>query len=131
MIEERQSMEASKKILIVDDNSDLSSMIEDYLSDDLCEESQLLFDVRTANDAEKAIAMLRNEKYDILVCDVYMPGLSGYSVMTEARKQGIWPVIAMSGEKVYAETLLNGANHFIPKPINPEDIAATIKKSLS
>src|SRR5664279_481556 len=64
----------SKKILVVDDNPQLRSLLQSYLS-------QEIFNVSTARDGQEALFMARREKPDLIILDLMMPGMSGYEFL--------------------------------------------------
>ncbi|MCF8304796.1 MAG: response regulator transcription factor [Ignavibacteriales bacterium] len=116
------------KILLVDDEKD----IVEFLEYNLLKEG---FDVLTAFDGNQALKMAE-QKPDLIVLDVMMPGADGYEVLTKIRKNKSLeniPVIlltAKSGENFEVHGLNIGADAFIQKPVSPAKIIAHIKANL-
>lgn len=118
-----------KKILIVEDNIETQLIFKIYLRDK--------YDVDVADDAEKGIESLRNNKYDLLLLDINLPGkLSGEDVLKEVRN-GLnlpgFPVFvvtayALKGDK--EKFLQMGANKYIPKPVEKSTLRKEIEEYL-
>jgi DNA-binding response OmpR family regulator len=116
------------RILVVDDEPRILRFIRLSLS------SQG-FDVITASGGEDALKMITDEKPDLMVLDIFMPGLDGFAVLERLRKleenEGLvhLPVIVVSARNSVAEQAFNlGANDFIAKPFLPEDMTEKIHK---
>ena len=95
------------------------------------------FDLRVAGDGETAYEMVLNDKPDLIIADVYMPGLDGYELCRKIKQNfgtyGI-PVVLICGEmEEYDEKLGNevGALAHITKPFKSGEFIATIRKLLS
>src|SRR6056297_927164 len=114
-------------ILIVDDEKS----IRDSLSGILLDEG---FTPLTADSGEAALAKLREDKPDLIMLDIWMPGLDGLETLTRIRE--IYPdqiVVMMSGhgtiETAVKATKL-GAYDFIEKPLSLEKVLLSIKNAL-
>jgi len=71
-----------RKILVVDDEEDIRSALEDYLTD-------LGFEVETAKNGREALELLSTKKYDLLLMDMFMPEMSGTETLIKLIEKGI------------------------------------------
>ena len=114
------------RILVVDDDI----MILEAISHNLRYEG---FTVITANDGMKALDIIEKQELDLIISDIMMPNLSGLSLLT-LLKQFYYnkiPVILISAldqSPVILSSLGLGANDFIVKPINFEELMLRVKK---
>jgi DNA-binding response OmpR family regulator len=117
------------RILVVDDNE----LNRDMLSRQLEKQQH---HVATAGDGETALAMLRTERYDIVLLDLMMPGMNGFEVLGAIRND-----TALSGVAVILISALDemdsvvrsieaGAADYLFKPVNPTLLRARIKSTL-
>jgi uncharacterized protein (TIGR02266 family) len=125
------------RILVVEDNRHVASLIQDGLKGSARRNfgGGLSFDVRSAEDGRQAIDMLRRDKYDALIVDVYLPVLDGSKVIQTARSElGLEniPIIAVSagGDAARKSALAAGANIFLDKPMRLRQVIDTIQRLL-
>ena len=86
------------------------------------------YEVLTANDGEKGLELARKADPDIMLLDIIMPGIDGIEVLKRLRKFSDVPVIVLSAKERISENVLAlGANAFMSKPFNPDDLVAKIK----
>ncbi len=113
-------------ILIVDDDD----AVRDLLYDLLCEENLC----HSASTAERALAFIREQPYDVVLTDISMPGLSGVELLGHVRQsQPDTPVIIISGidDRAHAEGLCRlGAFDFIYKPFQLETVEQSVARAL-
>ncbi|MDE6201975.1 MAG: response regulator, partial [Lachnospiraceae bacterium] len=117
-----------KQILIVDDvAADLQSAVE-VLKDS--------YDITARDSGQKALALLQDMQPDLILLDVNMPGMDGYEVMEELkkdRKLNEIPVIfltSQSDQESEIKGLKMGAMDFVRKPFEPEVMRSRIDKIL-
>jgi two-component system OmpR family response regulator len=113
-------------ILIVEDDKMTLNLLQ-YCVENMGHRAHL------AADGDEAINFIMNGNYDLLICDVMMPGISGLSLISALRaaKQISAPVIMMStlNNKPLLEAAAQaGANEFLAKPFSVEDLTAILKK---
>ncbi|MBT28912.1 MAG: two-component system response regulator [Thalassobius sp.] len=118
------------KILYIDDDHFMRMFFEGYF------ESK--FDIKVCDSAEDAWKIFRTGyKADLIVLDLVLPGQSGKSFLTELKKQKALadiPVIVLSGNdksNTRIDMLKAGADDFIIKPFNPEELEIKIAKITS
>jgi signal transduction histidine kinase/BarA-like signal transduction histidine kinase len=108
-----------KKVLLVDDN-----LINIMVGKQILEKSKLIVDV--ANDGLAAVNKVKDNNYDIILMDIQMPIMDGYTATLEIRKiNKKIPILALSGAvfmEVKDKIKESGMNGFIYKPFNPEDL---------
>lgn len=116
-------------ILVVDDSPDNLSLISGLLKD--------LYKLKVANNGEKAIKIAQAEnKPDLILLDVMMPGLSGYDVCQTLKSDPSTrdiPIIfltAMTGAEDEKKGLELGGSDYITKPISPPIVLARVKTQL-
>ena len=120
-------MTDKKEILVVDDEAEIRRIIKEVLQ-------VLGYTCQCAADGVKALELIRKECFDIVLCDIRMPGMDGLQVMAEARK--IWadmPFIIITGfveEYFYDQVIEAGANDFIRKPFTASEIKIKIDRIL-
>jgi two-component system KDP operon response regulator KdpE len=88
----------SQKVLIVDDDQTLIQFLEDYLSGEG-------FDVVSADRGQKALRIFFDERPDIVVLDVMMPGMDGWEVCARIRELADTPVILLTAKTSEADKL--------------------------
>lgn len=117
-------------ILLVDDEENLTQCLEMVL---LIEGHS----VTTANSGEKALELIKeiykqNSKIDLLITDIYMPGMSGLELIKNLNQQQISPLtIGISGfadDETIAELHQKGCDDVIFKPFTPEELLQRISK---
>lgn len=114
------------KILMIEDDLELAEILTEYLA-------QHDMDVKTIDDPYLGISTLNLSKFDLLILDLTLPGIDGLDVCKEIRKNHNIPIIISSArhditDKVIA--LENGADDYLPKPYNPQELCARIKSHL-
>ena len=121
-----------RKVLVVEDDREIRSMLKSYLS----ERDYEVFEAGDGNAASKLIA---SEKYDVILMDMMLPYRSGDILIRELRgrdddKQAArTPVIvisAKSGSETRIETLRMGADDYIIKPFNLDEVLVRIEAVL-
>ena len=114
------------KVLLIDDDSELTTLLRDYLS---AED----FDVTCFEDAKKGLDFLLTEAADIVVLDVMMPRMNGIETLQRIRRTSNVPVLMLTarGDEVDRISGLNlGADDYVPKPCSPGELAARLKAIL-
>lgn len=115
----------SKRILAVDDDPTLIKVIQPFL------ESHG-FVVGVANDGEQAIEAVKKNRPDLIVLDIQMPRMNGYTFIFELKKimdiKGL-PIIVLTAKEGMAEIFkVEGVKEYICKPFKPEVLLTAIKK---
>lgn len=115
-----------KKILIVDDDSNIAELISLYLTKEC-------FQCEIAGDGESALTKYKEFKPDLILLDIMLPGMDGYSVCREIRKQDATPIIMLSAKGEVFDKVLGlelGADDYIIKPFDTKEMVARVKAVL-
>ena len=111
------------RVLVVDDQADMRELLATIL----CLGNA---DVRTAGDIDEAMGIMTDWGPEILICDIAMPGGSGYELIKRVRDGGCsTPAIAITaraGREDSASSLAAGFQMHMPKPIEPPELVANI-----
>lgn len=114
------------KVLIVDDHAIVRKGLKEILTD---EPDIKVFE---AGDAEQAGEMIRNEKWDLIVLDLDLPGKSGLKLLEEVRREPRpLPVLVLSvypEEQFALRTLRAGAAGYLSKDAAPEQLVSAVRK---
>lgn len=112
------------KILIVEDEKMLAEILSDTLSD-------RNFDVRLAYDGIHALEAIKKEPFDVIVSDVMMPNLDGYSLAKKLRNEGCnTPILfltALSATEDVVKGFETGGNDFLKKPFAIDELIVRVK----
>jgi uncharacterized protein (TIGR02266 family) len=127
------------RVLVVEDNRHVATLIEDGLRGSVRRQTAVpgvSFSVRNAEDGRQAVEILRQEQFDALIVDVYLPVLDGAKLIQIARGElGLsdLPIIAVSagGDSARRSALEAGANIFIDKPMRLRQVIETIHRLLT
>ena len=121
-------MTVAKKILLIDDDSDLREALADQLM--MMEE----FDVYEADNGNQGIERAKAEMHDLVILDVGLPDMDGREVCRLMRKQGVkCPVVMLTGHDSDSDTILGldaGANDYVSKPFKFPVLLARIRAQL-
>lgn len=119
--------EKNSHILLVDDDTGLTSLLNEYLT-------QQDFQVSTAANAKEAVEFLEmGGQVDLIVLDIMMPGMSGLELLSVIRARWHLPVIMLTGRGEDIDRILGlemGADDYLGKPCNPRELAARIRAVL-
>ena len=110
------------RILIADDEQKIREVIREYAEF----EGHKVFE---AVDGMQAVEMVRNEDYDIVILDVMMPKLDGFSACKEIRKIKNVPVLMLSARGEEYDKLFGfeiGADDYVVKPFSPKEVLARV-----
>ncbi len=119
-----------KKILVIDDELSIRMLLENFLNK--------TYNVVTKNDGMEGLSWLEEGNIpDLIVADIQMPNLDGYEFVKNVRASGYFrdiPLIMLSGIESSTEKikcLKLGADDYIVKPFNPEELAIRIELLIS
>lgn len=112
-----------KKILIVEDDISIHNVLEELLK----QENYLTFN---AYSGTEALLLLEKEKYDLILLDLMLPGLSGEEIITKINNIPIIVLSAKISSDDKVNCLLSGANDYITKPFDSKELLARIEVQL-
>lgn len=115
-----------KKLLIVDDEEKIREVIKEYAEFEgyLAEE---------AGDGMEAVKMVKDGDFDLVIMDIMMPKLDGFSAVKEIRKSKNIPVIMLSARTEEYDKLFGfelGADDYVVKPFSPKELMARVNAVL-
>jgi len=113
-------------ILIVDDDSELSEMLGQYLAAEG-------FAIERVFDGHSGAEQALSGAYDAVVLDVMMPGLDGFEVLRRIRSQSMVPVLMLTAKGDDIDRIVGleiGADDYLPKPFNPRELLARLRAIL-
>ncbi len=115
-------MSEKKSILIIEDDPEVRSMLEDYLT-------YLNYEVFTAADGLEGLKKIKSDRYDLVITDIAMPYVSGIGIISILKEEHPEiPVMAMTGYGYHAEELAEekNANAIVSKPFDIQQIKQII-----
>lgn len=113
-------------ILIVDDEVNIRKVVREYAE---FEE----YEVTEAENGMEAVTLCRDNDYDLIIMDVMMPRLDGYSACKEIHKTKSIPVIMLSARGEEYDKLFGfeiGVDDYVVKPFSPKELMARVKAVL-
>ena len=114
-----------QRILVVDDEPDITALVAYHLA-------KASYRVTTAANGRDALRAAREERPDLIILDLMLPGLSGYEVLAELRRQdetkdiGVIVLTARKEEPDRIKGLSLGADDYLPKPFSPPELVLRV-----
>jgi two-component system OmpR family response regulator len=122
----RLEISAQKTILICEDDSNLRTLVRLALGDG--------YRFLEAADGQMVVELARSARPDLIVLDLMLPGKSGFDVLSDLRREqavGRTPVVVMSAWSHSDVAVINaGADRFVPKPFDPEELRNIVMELL-
>ena len=115
------------KLLIVDDEENIREVVREYAEF----EGHQVFE---AADGMEAVSLCRLNDYDLIIMDIMMPKLDGYSACKEIKKIRNFPVIMMSARSEEYDKLFGfelGIDDYVTKPFSPKELMARVNAVLN
>ncbi len=113
-------------ILVVDDDTRIRQLLSKYLR-------KYDFTIFEAIDSETALEQIKNNKFDLLILDVMMPGLNGIELTKKIRNQYNIPILmltALSETIDRIKGLQAGVDDYLPKPFDPQELLLRVNAIL-
>jgi two-component system phosphate regulon response regulator OmpR len=113
-------------LLIVDDDDRIRSLLKRFLA-------ERGFRVTTASDGAKAMSLMKGMEFDLLILDVMMPGMDGFELTGAVREKGEVPIILLTARGEADDRIRGlslGADDYLPKPFEPEELVLRIRSIL-
>lgn len=111
------------KILVVEDNTDIHNLIKEILE----KENYKILD---AYSGTEALMILEKEDIELILLDLMLPGMNGEEIIKKVKNIPIIVISAKISPEDKVNVLLNGANDYITKPFNSEELIARVKVQL-
>lgn len=115
-----------KTILIVEDQQVLREIMHEYLADEG-------YETLEASDGNEALALFQEHEVDLIILDIMLPKLDGWSVCRRIRKTSNVPILMLTARADEDDTLLGfelGADDYVVKPCSPPILLARTKRLL-
>lgn len=116
----------NQKVLIVEDESRIREMVKDYLENEG-------FEVDEADTGVEGVNKFKENTYDIIILDIMLPGIDGWTVCREIRRSSEVPIIMLTARGEEYDKLFGfelGADDYLTKPFSPKELVARMKAVL-
>src|SRR5216684_1965460 len=123
---ETQTKLTAEQVLVIDDDVELCKLVTRYLT-------QEGFQIESVNAGASGAEHALSGKYGLVVLDVMMPGVNGFDVLRRIRAESRVPVLMLTAKGDALDRILGlemGADDYLPKPFNPQELAARIRAIL-
>ena len=114
------------KLLVIDDDEKLLSLLSEYLS-------QYQMDVDPVTSGPIALLKIKKIDYDLIICDVMLPKMSGFEIVKEIRSISHVPIVMLTAKGDVADRIVGleiGADDYLAKPFEPRELVARINSIL-
>ncbi|MBK5251299.1 MAG: response regulator [Peptostreptococcaceae bacterium] len=115
-----------KHILIVDDDKNISELLNIYLID-------AGFETFQSYDGSSALNFIKNNKVDLVLLDIMLPVIDGWEVCKLIRRTNSVPIIMMTARDMLEDKIQGfelGADDYVVKPFQPKEVVARVKARL-
>jgi DNA-binding response OmpR family regulator len=119
--------EKKQKIFIVEDEVSIAELERDYL-----EISG--YEVELVHSGQKAVRLIRSNPYDLIILDLMLPEIDGFSIIKAVRNDVDVPILMVTAKKEDIDKIRGlglGADDFITKPFSPSELVARVKSHLA
>jgi CheY-like chemotaxis protein len=117
-----------KRILVIEDDREMRSLLQDFLEEEGCA-------VGCVEDGSEAFRKLAREKFDLIITDIRMPGLSGLDILPGLKQiqPGISIILitAFGSEDIEQRVLERGGDAYLEKPLHLEELKMLVNRLLS
>jgi DNA-binding response OmpR family regulator len=114
----------NKKVLIVEDDQDISELLEIHLKDLYCE-------VSIEGNGQKGYDLARSEPFDLIILDINLPGKNGLDICRDLRNQKVkTPILMLTARSEEIDKILGletGADDYLTKPFSVREFIARVK----
>jgi DNA-binding response OmpR family regulator len=108
------------RVLLIDDDQDLNALLARFLR-------EFNFDVRVTVDANEGLQALETDRPDIVILDVMLPELDGFSVCRKIREHSRVPIVMLTARGTVGDRIVGlelGADDYVSKPFEPRELMA-------
>lgn len=123
---ERESTERQLSLLLIDDDAELCGMMREFFD-------QLGYRIETIFNGRDGLASALRGHFDLVILDVMLPGIDGFAVLEQLRRKKDVPVIMLTARVQQQDRihgLNSGADDYLPKPFDPDELLARIRAVL-
>ena len=111
------------RVLIVADDVKITKLLQSYFEQDN-------FLTYLAHDGYQALQLIREKTPDIIILDLMLPGINGWDICRQIRKENDIPIIMLTARDEEADRLIGleiGADDYVSKPFSPREVVARAK----
>jgi len=112
----------NKKILIIEDDVNIASLERDYLEANG-------YDTKTEHNGANGLKSALNDDFSCVIVDIMLPGMDGFEICRQIRKQKDVPIIMVTAKKEDIDKIRGlglGADDYIVKPFSPSELVARV-----
>src|SRR5689334_14405829 len=117
---------AGTRVLIIDDDERLTALLTEYLA-------QFGFVVQAVADPESGLRALKRDPPDLVILDVMLPDMDGFSVCRKVRESSRVPIVMLTARGDVMDRIVGlelGADDYLPKPFEPRELVARVQAVL-
>lgn len=114
------------KILIIDDDEQLTSLFQDYLEAEA-------FEVDVVHHGQQGLIAALSSRYDLVILDMMLPDTSGTEILKTLRQESVLPVLMFTAKGDDIDRIIgleSGADDYVAKPCTPRELVARIRAIL-
>ena len=118
--------EPKLSLLLIDDDVELGALMQEFF-----EERRIRIEV--IHDGRRGLAQAFDGAHDLILLDVMLPGLDGFEVLRQIRRRSQVPIIMLTARTARNDRVAgldSGADDYLPKPFDPEELIARIRAVL-
>ena len=120
------TLELGRPVLLIEDDVELCDLMREYFS-------ARGIRIETIHDGRRGLAEAFSGGYDLILLDVMLPGLDGFEVLRQVRRRSSVPIIMLTARTDKADRIAGldaGADDYLPKPFDPEELTARMRAVL-
>jgi two-component system, OmpR family, response regulator CpxR len=113
-------------VLLIDDDTELGELMQEF-----CAARSIR--ITAIHDGRRGLAQAFDRTYDLILLDVMLPGLDGFELLRQVRRRSLVPIIMLTARTAKADRVAGldaGADDYLPKPFDPEELIARIRAVL-
>jgi two-component system response regulator CpxR len=118
--------ERELSVLLIDDDVELGELMKEFfLSRGI--------KITAVHDGQRGLAEAFDRSYDLILLDVMLPGLDGFELLRQVRRRSLVPIIMLTARTARADRIAGldaGADDYLPKPFEPDELIARIRAVL-
>ena len=125
-IDPNRPIKMKKRVLMIEDDEELSSMVRKYLAD-------AEFDVTSRTSVKSGLETLDRDDHDALILDLMLPDGDGFDVCRKVRSKSDIPILMLTARGEETDRIIGlelGADDYLPKPFNPRELLARLRAIL-
>ncbi len=118
--------EPELSVLLIDDDVELCELMQEFFA-------ARGIRVEAIHDGRRGLAQAFGGTYDLILLDVMLPGLDGFELLRQVRRRSQVPIIMLTARTAKADRVAGldaGADDYLPKPFEPEELTARIRAVL-